>query len=222
LNRLKANILAQIRPESFVDDSANWQQRKSGETRIRILEAAIDCLVEKGYSGLSISDVTQRAGISRGAKHHHFPSRLELAGALIEYTFYQRMHHYLGDYFKALKTAGDDFVDVAARLHWRSVQTREYAAYLELMIAARTDDELNSHFLPAARRFDKVWTDEMIRAFPQWEKHWDALQLASDFTMAAQMGMLIHRPIFKAGKRTNELRDLIGDTVKRIYEGVLE
>jgi AcrR family transcriptional regulator len=221
LERLKAKVLAQIRPESFVADSASWQQRKSGEMRIRILEAAIDCLVEKGYVGLTTNEVTARAGISRGAMHHHFASRMALVAALIEYTFYQRMHHYLGDYFKALKKGEDDFVDAAARLHWRSVQTREYAAYLELMIAARTNDELNSHFLPSARRFDRVWTDEMIRAFPQWEKHWDALQLASDFTMAAQMGMLLHRPIFKPGKRTNDVRDLIGNTVKQIYAGAL-
>jgi AcrR family transcriptional regulator len=220
LDHLKAKVLAQIRPGSFVDDSATWQQRKSGEMRIRILEAAIDCLVENGYSGLSISDVAARAGISRGAKHHHFPSRLELAGALVEYTFYQRMHHYLGDYFSAQKKSSD-FVQTASDLHWKSVQTREYAAYLELAIAARTDDELNAYFLPAARRFDKVWTNEMIRSFPQWEKHWEAFQLASDFTMAAQMGLLLHRPVFRVGKRTHDVRTLIAAVVKQIYAGDL-
>jgi AcrR family transcriptional regulator len=221
LERLKAKVLAQIRPDSFVDESAKWQQRKSGETRIRILEAAIECLVEKGFSGLSINEVSQRAGISRGAMHHHFPSRLELAGELIEYTFYQRMHHYLGDYFKAVAKKSD-FVAIATDLHWKSVQTREYAAYLELAIAARTNDELNAYFLPAARRFDKVWTDEMIRAFPQWETHWDVFQEANDFVMAAQMGLLLHRPVFRSGKRTNDVHNLIAAVVKQIYAGVLQ
>jgi AcrR family transcriptional regulator len=220
LEKLKAKVLSQIRPESFVDDSAKWQQRKSGETRIRILEAAIDGLVEKGYSGLSIGEVALRAGVSRGAMHHHFPSRLELAGALIEYAFYQRMHHYLSDYFKAV-AKNADLVAIATDLHWKSVQTREYAAYLELAIAARTDAELNAYFLPAARRFDKVWTDEMIRAFPDWALHWDAFQEASDFVMAAQMGLLLHAPVFRAGKRTNDVRNLIAAVVKQIYAGAL-
>jgi AcrR family transcriptional regulator len=216
LEQVKAKVLAQIRPESFVPDSANWQQRKSGETRIRIIEATIDCLVEKGYAGLSINDVTARAKISRGAMHHHFPTRMGLVAGVIEYTFYQRMHHFLSDYFKAMKR-DVNFVETASQLHWRSVQTREYAAYLELMIAARTDDDLNKHFLPNARRFDQAWTDEMIRAFPQWEKHWDALQQVSDFTMAAQMGLLLHRQIFRAGKRSNEVRDLIAMVARDIY-----
>ena len=41
-------------------------------------------------------------------------------------------------------------VSVATTMHWKSVQTREYAAYLELAVAARTDAELNCHFEPAA------------------------------------------------------------------------
>jgi AcrR family transcriptional regulator len=218
LEHLRAKVLSQIRPETFVDESANWQQRKSGETRIRILESAIDCLTEKGYAGLSINEAVKRSGVSRGAMHHHFPTRLDLVGALIEYTFYQRMHHFLGDYFAAVQTH-EDFVATASELHWKSVQTREYAAYIELAIAARTDEALNAFFLPAARRFDKVWLTEMIRAFPQWEKQWDALQRASDLTMAAHMGLLLHRPVFRAGKRTSEVRLLIADMVKQIYQG---
>ncbi len=220
MQHLKDKVLAQIRPGSLVDDSASWQRRKSGETRIRILEAAIDCLVEKGYSRLSANEVTVRAGISRGAMHHHFPSRLDLVGELIEYLFHQRMHHYLSGYLKAVQKSSD-FVATATELHWKSVQTREYGAIVEIAVAARTDAELDAHYLPAARRFDKVWTDEMIRAFPQWEKHWDALQRASDFTMAAQMGLLIHRPVFRAGKRTNDVRELIGEVVHQIYAGAL-
>ncbi|MFM6853134.1 MAG: TetR/AcrR family transcriptional regulator [Sphingopyxis sp.] len=218
LDPLKVKVLARMRPESLVDDSASWQRRKSGETRIRILESATDCLVERGFARLSINEVTLRAGVSRGAMHHHFPNRLDLVGELIEYLFHQRMRHFLDAYFKvAQRTA--DFVATATQTHWKSVQTREYAAIVEIAVAARTDAELDSHYLPAARRFDKIWTEEMIRAFPQWERHADVLQKASDFTMAAHMGLLIHRPIFRAGQRSNDVRQLIGDVVQHIYAG---
>lgn len=215
---LKEKLLAHVRPDSFVSDTAKWQQRKSGEMRVRILEATIDSLVEKGYAGLSTNDVTKRAGISRGAMHHHFPSRMDLAAAVIEYTVYQRLEKFLNDYFRAIAKRGDASVtSVATAIHWKTVQTREYAAYIELAIAARTDDELNRYFEPAARKLDRVWAQEMTRSFPQWEEHWDTLQVASDFAMAAHMGLLLHMPVFGRGKRLAAVRDLIEKVILQLH-----
>ncbi len=211
-------MLAKIWPDMFVSQDAPWQARKSGEMRIRILESTIDCLVENGYARLSINNISQRAGISRGAMHHHFSNRMMVVAAVIEYTFYQRMERFLADFFRTAKPSGKlGFVKTASDLHWRSMQTREYAAYLELAIAARTDDELNSFFHPAARKFDMIWTREMINSFPQWKEHWDALQVASDFAVAAHLGLLLHKPVFGAGKRSNAVRDLITQTIMQIY-----
>lgn len=222
MDRLKTKLLAQMRPDTMVGASANWQQRKSGEMRVRILEATIDCLVEKGYSGLSTSEVTARAGISRGAMHHHFANRMALVAAVIEYTFYQRLEQFLGDYFKSIAARGTASVpQTGSVVHWKSVRTREYAAYLELAVAARTNDELNRHFQPAARKFDKVWSQEMIKSFPQWEEHWDALRVASDFAVAAHMGLLLNAPVFGRGKRLGAVRDLIARVVEQLHDGMV-
>jgi AcrR family transcriptional regulator len=215
---LKQKVLSQIRPDAMVGDGAGWQKRKSHDMRLRLIEATIDCLVENGYAGLSTSSVTRRAGISRGAMHHHFPTKMALVATVVEYTFYQRMENFLGDYFQWLAKRGDaSVIETATELHWRSVQTREYAAYLELAIAARTDAELNGFFLPASRKFDKVWSKEMIKSFPQWEEHWDALQLASDFAMAAHMGLLLNRPIFGNGKRAAAVREFISSVIGQLH-----
>jgi AcrR family transcriptional regulator len=205
----------------MVGEDAPWQQRKSSETRIRILEATIDCLVEKGYSKLSTSEVTARSGASRGAMHHHFPTRMATVAAAIDYILYKRMDGFLQDYFSSLKkkTQSKSATVIANEAYWRSVQTREYSAYLELAIAARTDAELNSHFLPTARKFDKVWRDEMVKAFPEWEGHMDKLLTASDFAMSAHMGLLLHRPIFGEGKRTRQLMDLILKVMEGLHQG---
>ncbi len=199
---------------------AKWQQQKSAETRLRILEATVSCLVENGYSGLSTQEVTRRAGISRGAMHHHYASRMDLVAAVIEYSFYVRMEWFLEDYFAAIRGREDaSVVEVATVCYWKSVQTPEYAAYLELAVAARTDAELDQHFAPAAARFDKVWTQEMITSFPQWRDHWDALKVASDFTMAATMGLLIHKSVFGAD-REEAVRDVIAKTVASLHKGI--
>lgn len=218
MNELKELLLAQVRPGLFVDGNANWQQRKSGEMRARILDATIDCLVDNGYAGLSTSEVATRARVSRGAMHHHFASKMALIGAVIEYTVYQRLENFLNDYFKAVARKGDTSVtSLAAAVHWKSVQTREYAAYIELAIAARTDPELNRLFAPAARKLDRVWGKEMVKSFPEWDEHWDMLQIANDFAMSAHLGLLLHMPVFGRGKRTAAVRDLIARVLRQLH-----
>lgn len=212
-------MLAAFRPGEAVVPSARWQQRKSAQTRLRLIEAAIDCLIEGGYAGLSTAAVAERCKVSRGAMHHHFATRLELVAAVVEHVFYHRMRTYLESYFTAVRSGSEELlVEIACEQHWQSVRSREYAAYLELAVAARTDAELEAFFAPAAQRYDEVWTSEMIEAFPQWRAHWDALKLASDFTMAAHMGLLLHAPTFGCGERHERVRELVARTVRSLYD----
>ncbi|MFD4459748.1 TetR/AcrR family transcriptional regulator [Nocardia sp. NPDC058480] len=52
-------------------------------TRARILEVATELLIERGYSALTTVAVQQRAGLSRGALLHHFPTARDLSEALV-------------------------------------------------------------------------------------------------------------------------------------------
>lgn len=223
LDGLKDKLLAQIRPDSLADETAGRQQRKSSEMRVRILEATIDCLVEKGYSGLATNEIAARAGISRGAMHHHYANRMTLVAAVIEYAAYRRMAIFLSDYLEMPPRSDDvSAPEAGTAIHWTNVQSREYAAYLELAVAARTDPELHSHFGPVARKFDKVWRDEMFKSFPQWTENWEALQAANDFVMAAHMGLLIHAPIFDSEQRLTTVRDLIARVVQQLHLGKIQ
>lgn len=215
---LKDRVLSAISAGHKAEPPARWQQRKSAQTRQRLVEAGVDCLVESGYPGLTTAAVAERCAVSRGAMHHHFPTRLDLVGAVIEHVFYRRMANYLEDYFGSM--AGrpeEERVHVASDAHWRSVQSREYAAYLEMAVAARTDKELAALFEPAARNYDAVWIGEMIEAFPQWRDQWQAMKLASDFTMALHMGLLLHRSSFADEDRVERVRDLAATAVRDLY-----
>jgi AcrR family transcriptional regulator len=217
--RIQQRMLAAFRPGDATDLLPRWQQRKSAQTRLRLIEAAVECLVEGGYVGLSTAAVAVRCKVSRGTMHHHFATRLALVAAVVEHVFYQRMRSYLESYFTALRGGSEELlVEIACEQHWHSVQSREYAAYLELAVAARTDADLEACFAPAAQRFDEVWTSEMIEAFPEWRAHWDAFKLASDFTLAAHMGLLLHAPTFGSGERVERVRDLIAGVVRSLYD----
>ena len=61
------------------------QQDRSRATRQRLLEAAVESLAEVGYAATTVSVVATRAGVSRGAAQHHFPTRADLFEAAVEY-----------------------------------------------------------------------------------------------------------------------------------------
>ena len=215
---IQQRILKAMHPAHGEEPPEKWQQRKSAQTRERLIEAGIDCVAQSGFAGLTTAAVAERCGVSRGAMHHHFATRMELVSAVVEIVVYRRMQIFLTDYFAAVAgRAEDEMVQIACEAHWQSIHTREYAAYLELAVAARIDAELAEHFLPAARRYDEVWIAEMIEAFPQWAAHWDAMKLASDFTQAAQMGMLLQEPVMGRGERMERMRALLVSTIRTLY-----
>lgn len=66
------------------------KQDRSRATRQRLLAAAVACLAEYGWAGSTVSVVAERAGVSRGAAQHHFPTREDLFTAAVEYVAEER------------------------------------------------------------------------------------------------------------------------------------
>ena len=61
------------------------QQDRSRVTRQKLLEASLESLAEVGYAATTVAVVAARAGVSRGAAQHHFPTRADLFAAAVEY-----------------------------------------------------------------------------------------------------------------------------------------
>ena len=106
-SKTKMRVLDALQPPGPDATPARWQQRKSARTRLRIIEAAIDCLVENGFAGLTTQAVVERTGVSRGAMHHHFPTLIALVGAVVEHVFFERMRLFLEDYLERMKDAAE-------------------------------------------------------------------------------------------------------------------
>jgi AcrR family transcriptional regulator len=58
-------------------------QRKSGDTRDRILEVAEAAVLEKGFGGTSIEELIAAVGITKSGFFYHFKDKNELARALL-------------------------------------------------------------------------------------------------------------------------------------------
>ncbi|MES2308852.1 MAG: TetR/AcrR family transcriptional regulator, partial [Verrucomicrobiota bacterium] len=58
--------------------------KHSDETRARIVQSAFEEVHRHGYQGASISQIIERAGITKGALFHHFKNKQELGYAVID------------------------------------------------------------------------------------------------------------------------------------------
>ena len=202
------------------DDPAppRWQQRKAAATRKLILDAAADCLVEGGYARLTTVEVLKQANVSRGAMHHHFTSRADLVSALIDHVLHKRLERFLSDYLSALKdTDPAHAIAVATDVHWQSMKTPEFTAFLELVMAARTDPELSALLVPATREFERTWISEVERAIPHWSGASDQMLLANDVAAALHLGLLINRPFIEDPARRQAVRDTLVALVKDLF-----
>jgi len=50
-------------------------QRRGEETRSHILRAAEECFARYGYDATGVAEICRRAGVTKGAFYHHFPSK---------------------------------------------------------------------------------------------------------------------------------------------------
>src|SRR5512138_3856974 len=116
------------------------QAERSARTRARLLDATIACLHDLGYARTSTPEIARRAGLSRGAQLHHFPSKQELVTSAVQHLF-QRRHDEFLEAFAQLP-AGADRYAAAIDILWTMMRGPTAAAWLELAIAARTDPEL--------------------------------------------------------------------------------
>lgn len=129
------------------------QEERSRVMRQRLLEATVECLVERGWSGTTTTLVSQRAGVSRGAQLHHFPTKNDLVVAAVEHLSEVR---------------GAELADAAAALPTGRRRTRAvlemlaehftspvFTAALELWVAARTDPALAEAVGPLEQRIGR-------------------------------------------------------------------
>lgn len=118
--------------------------------RARLLEATVDCLVECGFSGTSTTLVSQRAGVSRGAQLHHFPTKNDLVVAAVEHLTAKRGAE-LAEALGAAPT-GSGRTRAVLRILGDHFTSPVFAAALELWVAARSDRALLAAVQPLEQR----------------------------------------------------------------------
>jgi AcrR family transcriptional regulator len=124
------------------------QQERSRATQRRLLEATVDCLVEHGWSGTTTTLIAAKAGVSRGAQLHHYPTKAALVLAAVEHLSLRRAEEIRSEAAGLPPGDTDRVIELLAAAFTGPL----YVAALEVWVAARTDSGLRAALVPLEAR----------------------------------------------------------------------
>ena len=168
---------------------AATQAERSAAMRHALVESAIDLLIERGWAATTAVAVCERAGCTRGALMHHYPSLSALLAHALEsiYDDLTRSPH-------SVATTMTSLVDGL----WRAVGDRRFKAVIEAWSAAGNDPDLAAELSPAITRFAKLVSPQSGREGPLRDEDTKAFYLLA---REAMLGLAL-------GRATNRGRPL--------------
>lgn len=138
------------------------QEQRSAETRARLLDATIECLVRYGYTGTTTPRVAEMAGVTRGAQVHHFGSKNDLVIAALQHLAAKRTAAAVGNVADLAVTA--DPVGAVLDLLWDLHQGPMFVAAVELWVAGRTDPALGRE----VAKFESIVATNLMTAVAEF------------------------------------------------------
>lgn len=137
------------------------QEERSAGTRTLLLDATVASLVEVGYAATTTTEVCARAGLSRGAQLHHFPTRADLVIHAVAHLAKRRADEVRSELLPT--DAAPDRLTRALDAVWASFSGPLFYAALELWVAARSDAELRANLVRfergVGRAMAKLWRE---------------------------------------------------------------
>ncbi len=158
-------------------------------TRTKLLDATVESLIDIGYPRTTTVEVGERAGLSRGAQLHHFPSKADLLVAAIEHLADERSKEFEAE-LNARLEHGDEPIDAMVEMLWATFTGPLYWAVIELMVAARTDPEL----LEKLETFERSLGGRIYGAFKELTGRSDReARIAVEMTLYFMRGLAMER-----------------------------
>lgn len=167
--------------------SPTLQSLKSAQTRARLIEATIRCIVKVGYANTTTPQIASEAGLSRGAMLHHF----ENGDALIKAAIVELHEKRLRAFRRAAETDQHD-PSTLVRTYWRQIQKPAFIAFHELALAARTHPDLARILQPLQAEFRQRYMETAFSLFPEWQNDRERFNLAMTLSQTLLEGLVIN------------------------------
>jgi len=176
-----------VTPRRQASHGPTKQAIKSATTRARIIDATIRCLVKYGYARTTTLKVAEEADVSRGAMMHHF----ENAAALMYATAEELHQRRLKAHVRRAKELDHQQTSKIVHQSWDEFASPNFTAFLELAMAARTDENLASILLPLQREYSERWYRQALELYPEWAEASDEFDLAFSLSQITLQGMAL-------------------------------
>jgi TetR/AcrR family transcriptional repressor of nem operon len=190
--------------------------RKDGiATREKILDAAQDLILDRGYVGMTIEHVLDRVGITKGAFFHHFKTKDDLAKALLQ-RFADKDARIYGETRERAEKLSDDplqqmliFIRLFEEMFERLTEPYPgclFASYLyELQ---QFDDETRGLIRESFRKWRELLKEKfeaIARKYPP-QAEVSSASLADAFTVVLEGAFITGKALDEPGVISDQLR----------------
>ncbi|HSR85093.1 MAG TPA: TetR/AcrR family transcriptional regulator [Streptosporangiaceae bacterium] len=124
--------------------SRRTQADRSATTRAALADAAIDVLIDHGWAAVTAIEVCSRAGVTRGAFHHHYPSLPSLLADAL-----RRVYATMGEHEQPAPADLTGLIDAT----WAAIGNPRFKAVLEAWLAMANDPGLRAEIGPVVDEF---------------------------------------------------------------------
>ncbi|HEY8528022.1 MAG TPA: TetR/AcrR family transcriptional regulator [Acidimicrobiales bacterium] len=130
-------------------------------TRTRVIEAAVACILERGFYRASSNEIARRAGVTWGVIQHHFGTREELLLAVLRHDF-GRFIERLGRAEIEGETTAERLASLA-ELVWSYYGRPEYVATMQIQLNLSRDPQCMQGTIDAMIELQERLRDEWAR-----------------------------------------------------------
>jgi AcrR family transcriptional regulator len=188
------------------------QDERSEETRARLLEATLESLVAVGYARTSTTEIAERAGVSRGAQVYHYPTKAALVVTAVDHLLQRRYQELQQLFAERLPRASGP--GAAIDLLWRMFEGPTFAAWLEFVVASRTDPELRAAVVRQSEPFVNSVGEALRKYLP--EAAWNPVLRKPDFVFAVLDGLALARSLYADEERSTRMLASFRELVERM------
>jgi AcrR family transcriptional regulator len=183
---------------------------RTATTRRKVIDAAIACLFEFGYTATTTNMIAEAAGVSRGALLHHFPTKVDLVLALVEDVIAQQQAFYT-QALKAYPKGRERFIAMT-ELTWRAWSEPSGVAVTEIMVAARSDRLLGDRLPDLFAQIQAMqWEGMRVLGRRAGITDDNAIDRFSQLSAAAIRGLTIERMFKRDSRLIDESMALLQD-----------
>jgi AcrR family transcriptional regulator len=142
------------------------QAERRATTRAALLDAALECLIEDGYAGLTTRKVADRAGVSQGTQMHYFPTRARFVAEAVRHLAF-KLAAELREQDTMHPRSDRRRLELLLDHTWEIHTGPVFQATMELWVAARTDAEIREAMTEVARDVTRMIASGASELFPE-------------------------------------------------------